>query len=132
MVLAQALAHTSRVLALEECPMRHLLSGSWPAESTCGVLKRRVFWWLNKLFLKGYKEELRLGDLYWLDDPFVPDTLLADIQATLDSGDIVQVGNISCWRWRVNVSEQRQCGHAGRCDEQRWRKGGRGDAPGAP
>ncbi|KAF9694299.1 hypothetical protein EKO04_007720 [Ascochyta lentis] len=44
-------------------------------EETSGIVSLGVFFWLNKLFLAGYKKVLLLDDLYPLDSSFDPKTL---------------------------------------------------------
>lgn len=78
------------LIVLEEWPKRKLLEenvGDWSAEETSGPLNRLTFWWLNGLFLKGYKTQLRVKDLGGNDDAFSSEKLLSRIEETLDKGD---------------------------------------------
>lgn len=40
----------------------------YPPEALCGIFSRSIFWWLNGLFLRGYRRILNLGDLFQTDD----------------------------------------------------------------
>lgn len=40
---------------------------TWSPEETANVFSRRVFWWLNKLFRRGYHKALTMGDLFIID-----------------------------------------------------------------
>ncbi|KAF2664072.1 P-loop containing nucleoside triphosphate hydrolase protein [Microthyrium microscopicum] len=39
-----------------------------PPQETGGIFNRSVFWWLNSLFLQGYRKVLTLNDLFQLDE----------------------------------------------------------------
>lgn len=78
------------LVVLEEWPKRALLTdsaGEWSVEETSGPLNRLTFWWLNGLFLKGYRAQLRVKDLGRNDDAFSSEKLLSRIEETLDKGD---------------------------------------------
>ncbi|GES61683.1 ABC transporter [Aspergillus terreus] len=49
-------------------------------ETTSSIYNRTVFWWLNRLFLTGYKGTLRLGDLY----PLEPEMASANLGAAIE------------------------------------------------
>jgi ATP-binding cassette subfamily C (CFTR/MRP) protein 1 len=44
-------------------------------EETSNVFSRRLFWWLNQLFRKGYSKPLSLPDLYVLDEDLASKTV---------------------------------------------------------
>ncbi|THC99810.1 hypothetical protein EYZ11_000740 [Aspergillus tanneri] len=50
-------------------------------ETTSSIYNRTVFWWLNRLFLAGYKCTLRLKDLY----PLEPDMSAAKLGAAIEN-----------------------------------------------
>jgi glucose-6-phosphate-specific signal transduction histidine kinase len=49
-------------------------------ETTISIYNRTVFWWLNRLFLAGYKSTLRLSDLY----PLEPEMASAKLGAAIE------------------------------------------------
>ncbi|GFF43248.1 metal resistance protein YCF1 [Aspergillus udagawae] len=49
-------------------------------ETTSSIYNRTVFWWLNRLFLAGYKSTLRLNDLYPLESDMTSAKLGAAIE----------------------------------------------------
>jgi hypothetical protein len=49
-------------------------------ETTSSIYNRTVFWWLNRLFLAGYKSTLRLSDLYPLESEMASAKLGAAIE----------------------------------------------------
>lgn len=49
----------------------------YPPEATHGVWNRTFFWWLNPLFMKGFKKLLSIEDLYQTD-PSLSSTLLRE------------------------------------------------------
>ena len=53
-------------------------------EETSGIVSLGVFFWLNRLFLAGYKKVLLLDDLYPLDSSFDPKTLHEKFSRNLD------------------------------------------------
>ncbi|KAF2713300.1 P-loop containing nucleoside triphosphate hydrolase protein [Pleomassaria siparia CBS 279.74] len=53
-------------------------------EETSGILSLGVFFWLNRLFLAGYKSILTMGDLYPLDTSFDPKTLHEKFSRNMD------------------------------------------------
>ncbi|KAL3421008.1 hypothetical protein PVAG01_07453 [Phlyctema vagabunda] len=53
-------------------------------EETTNVFSRRVFWWLNKLFRKGYQKSLSLPDLFVLDSNLSSQKLGNDLQSKWD------------------------------------------------
>lgn len=78
------------LIVLEEWPKRNCLPGSiedWSAEETSGPLCRLTFWWLNSLFLKGYKSQLRVKDLGKIDGAFSSQDLLCRMEEALDKAN---------------------------------------------
>ncbi|PYH46216.1 P-loop containing nucleoside triphosphate hydrolase protein [Aspergillus saccharolyticus JOP 1030-1] len=58
------------LLALESQSKRAYLKSAFrttPPESTSGILARTVFWWLNRLFMKGFRKLLTIEDLFPTD-----------------------------------------------------------------
>lgn len=53
-------------------------------EETSSIFSLGVFFWLNRLFLAGYKKVLLLDDLYALDSSFDPKTLHEKFSRNLD------------------------------------------------
>lgn len=72
-IFAAAVAVKAGILLLEACHKSKWVS--WDAkkhspEETSGILSLSVFFWLNRMFLTGYKKILTLEDLYPLDSAF--------------------------------------------------------------
>lgn len=57
----------------------------YPPEATRGILDRSVLWWLNPLFLKGFRKLLTLDDLYPTDEALSSQMLREKMQATWDT-----------------------------------------------
>ncbi len=58
------------ILVLEALEKRKILKEdcqSYPPEATSGVYNRALFWWLNPLFMKGFRKTFSISDLYALD-----------------------------------------------------------------
>ena len=53
-------------------------------EETSGIVSLGVFFWLNKLFLAGYRKVLLLDDLHALDSSFDPEKLHTEFSQNLD------------------------------------------------
>ena len=71
------------LLFLEEIPKRKLLPGKpedYAAETTSGPLNRSLFWWLNDLFLVGFKSELGPENLGEIDETFSSHALLTALK----------------------------------------------------
>ncbi|TEA15049.1 ABC transporter atnG [Colletotrichum sidae] len=61
------------ILTLEETPKRPLLQNrekELAVESTTGVVSRSLFWWLNSLFIQGFRLLIGLDDLGAIDPKF--------------------------------------------------------------
>lgn len=41
---------------------------TWSPEETANIFSRRVFWWLNTLFRRGYRKALAMADLFVIDN----------------------------------------------------------------
>jgi ATP-binding cassette subfamily C (CFTR/MRP) protein 1 len=68
------------ILVLEAKEKRAFLVPPWnqaPPESLSGTINRSVFWWLNSLFLRGYKGVLGLDSLWPTDHYMDSEQLLA-------------------------------------------------------
>lgn len=71
-----AIVIKSILLALEAKEKRDTLLPEYrdlSPEATCGVFNTWFFWWLNPLFLKGFKRPLTIDQLFRADDAFIPD-----------------------------------------------------------
>ncbi|PGH17633.1 hypothetical protein AJ79_00994 [Helicocarpus griseus UAMH5409] len=69
-LLTISLAIKAVILFLEAATKRKLLYRpfkAYPPEATSGLYSRGLFWWLNSLFLKGFRQLLLLDDLFELD-----------------------------------------------------------------
>ena len=53
----------------------------YPPEATSGIINRSFFWWLNPLFIRGFRKILLLDDLYSVDDELYSQQLQSRIQA---------------------------------------------------
>lgn len=73
------------VLALEVIEKRALLASPWnqgSPESFSGTINRSVFWWLNSLFLNGYKGVLDIESLWPTDHTMDSERLLGRLNAS--------------------------------------------------
>ncbi|KFY10023.1 hypothetical protein V492_05242 [Pseudogymnoascus sp. VKM F-4246] len=61
-----------------------------PHQETSGILNRSVFWWLNSLFLTGYKKVLILEDLCHLDEEIASEKPIANFEIKWESASHVQ------------------------------------------
>ena len=57
-----------------------------PPEATAGILNRLFFLWLNKLFRKGFSNELSIDDLFILDKHLSSRYLETRVQSAWESG----------------------------------------------
>ncbi|PWY94818.1 multidrug resistance-associated protein [Aspergillus sclerotioniger CBS 115572] len=65
-----SVAAKTTMLLLESLEKREYLTGKYqdlPPESTSGIVNRTFMWWLNRLFLAGFRSLLTVGDLFILD-----------------------------------------------------------------
>jgi ATP-binding cassette subfamily C (CFTR/MRP) protein 1 len=70
-IFTSTLVLRALLLVFECFEKRHLLSPRYrncSKELTRGAVSNAVFWWLNPLFFKGYKQTLVLQDLYPLEE----------------------------------------------------------------
>lgn len=70
------------ILCLEAIDKRPVLNAPWnqaPPESLSGAINRSVFWWLNALFLRGYKGVLSLSSLWATDYSMSSERLLENL-----------------------------------------------------
>jgi len=73
------------LLFLEEGPKRRFLEEKnhhLSAEETSGLGNRSVFWWLNTLFVQGFRNLLQTGDLGNIDGKFDSRALLERLSAS--------------------------------------------------
>ncbi|KFX93901.1 hypothetical protein O988_06581 [Pseudogymnoascus sp. VKM F-3808] len=61
-----------------------------PRQETSGIFNRSVFWWLNSLFLTGYKKVLVLEDLCHLDEDISSEKPIANFERRWESTSDVQ------------------------------------------
>ncbi|KFZ09212.1 hypothetical protein V502_08876 [Pseudogymnoascus sp. VKM F-4520 (FW-2644)] len=61
-----------------------------PHQETSGILNRSVFWWLNSLFLTGYKKVLVLEDLCHLDEEIASEKPITNFERRWESTSHVQ------------------------------------------
>ena len=77
------------VLALESIPKwKHatMAPESIPPEEREGVFGRTFFWWLMPLFIKGYRRDLSMDDLFAIDDELKGAALYDRLLASWKSG----------------------------------------------
>ncbi|KAL0933869.1 ABC multidrug transporter [Colletotrichum truncatum] len=55
-------------------------------EETSGLFSLGVYWWLNRLFLHGYRNVLTVDDLYSLDQGMIAETMQITLAQELDKG----------------------------------------------
>ena len=53
---------------------------SFPPEATSGIFSRSLFWWLNPLFVGGWRKILGLEDLYGIDEKLMAEGLLEKME----------------------------------------------------
>lgn len=88
--LTASLATKLALLCLEEMQKRLLVTDktkNLALEATSGPINRSVFWWLNQLFLKGFKGLLQVGDLGSIDSKFDSAKLLAKLDGAWKASD---------------------------------------------
>jgi ATP-binding cassette, subfamily C (CFTR/MRP), member 1 len=77
-IFTTTVALRAAMLLLETVGKRRILlphHNNYTKEATSSPLSRTVFFWLTSLFLKGYKQILKLEDLYPLDTDLKSETL---------------------------------------------------------
>lgn len=85
-----SLATKLALVCLEELQKRPLVTDknkSLALEATSGPINRSVFWWLNQLFLKGFKSLLQVRDLGSIGNKFDSAKLLAKLDAVWQVSD---------------------------------------------
>lgn len=68
------------LLVLETSENRDTLSpqhGRISPESFTGIFGQSTYWWLNRLFISGFRDELSLDDLYPLDEELLTKSLIS-------------------------------------------------------
>ena len=84
-VASAALGVEVILLCLEATSKRSSLRGpykAYPPEATSGIINRSFFWWLNPLFIAGFRKLLSLEDLYVVDDDLCSERLQSRIEAS--------------------------------------------------
>lgn len=81
-VFTAAVAAKAVLLVLEACEKTSLPS----AESRSSIYSRSFFWWLNPLFLRGYKNTLGLKDLDQLEDPLASERMRENMKIAWEKG----------------------------------------------
>ncbi|KAJ5893959.1 hypothetical protein N7495_005650 [Penicillium taxi] len=82
-VTTVSVALKALLLVLEAVEKRHILRPdyvNYPSEALAGFYNRAFFFWLNPLFLRGYKNALSLKDLFVLDDELSSERLLSSFE----------------------------------------------------
>lgn len=74
------------LLALEEVPKLATLKDGAFKKATGDLWSRAVFWWLNSMFLRGFRDVLQIGDLSAIDDAFASDVLFAKLDQAWTTG----------------------------------------------
>ncbi|KAH8203470.1 hypothetical protein TruAng_002341 [Truncatella angustata] len=85
-----SLATKLALLCLEELQKRPLVTDktkNLALEVISGPINRSVFWWLNQLFLKGFKGLLQVGDLGSIDQKFESAKLLSKLDGVWQASD---------------------------------------------
>lgn len=67
----------------------------YPPEATSGVINRSFLFWLNPLFMMGYKGLLSLADLFNTDPSMASDMLRESMQAVWDQRSESGIGTIA-------------------------------------
>ncbi len=60
--------------ATEKRNLHHSAHSPVPPEQAAGILNRSFFWWFNPLLLTGYKQTLKVDELFTLDDDIALET----------------------------------------------------------
>ncbi|KAH8596005.1 P-loop containing nucleoside triphosphate hydrolase protein [Bisporella sp. PMI_857] len=82
---AADMAIKGSLLLLEAQSKKHYLSAldsNRPPQEISGIFNRSTFWWLNSLFLQGYRKVLTLNDLFHMDSELSSDTTLTRFKRT--------------------------------------------------
>lgn len=79
-VFTCAFALKVTLLILEEWPKALVRENEKIRETSSGVINRSVFWWLNSLFLQGYRGILETADLQNIDPKFDTDHVLEPLE----------------------------------------------------
>jgi len=72
------------LLGLEAVDKRHILLAAWSEispENTSGMVSRGLFWWLNALLVRGFKDILSLDDLFSINRNLSSEKLCGLLQA---------------------------------------------------
>lgn len=81
------------ILCLEAVQKRRMLRPdyqTYPPEAVSGIINRSFFWWLNKLFKRGYSKTLRLDDLFALDKHLLAEYLQQLLGSAWNKGNVIQ------------------------------------------
>ena len=83
-VFVASLGVKTLLVLLEEVPKKPLLPAepkSVAPETTNGVFSRILFWWLNSVFVRGYRTLIKVQDVPVLDEKFRSETLSSTVAA---------------------------------------------------
>lgn len=69
----------------------------WSPEETTNVFSRRVFWWLNTLFRRGYRKTLAMADLFAIDRGITGHRLGSRLQSVWDCRRTRLQPSLSCY-----------------------------------
>jgi len=86
-VFTIAVAFKFAVLVLEAREKKSFLLPPWslsPPEALSGIIGRSFFWWLNSLFVKGFRGFLNVDSLWSIDQNMDSQHLMENLQATWD------------------------------------------------
>lgn len=106
-VFSSCVAVNVVMLVLESVEKRSFLKEPYrhyPPEAIGSIFNRSVFWWLNRLFLAGYRRVLNLGDLFETDKELSSLALqhrmrLTWRQSHKDGNYSLMMATLSCFKW---------------------------------
>ncbi len=83
---------------------KHVAAGlEIPPERRQGIFGRTFFWWLMPLFLKGYRGDISMDDLFAIDDELKGEVLFERLERSWNSGKKImaalylQPSQAYCW-----------------------------------
>jgi ATP-binding cassette subfamily C (CFTR/MRP) protein 1 len=106
-IFTATLAVKTVLLCLEEIPKRRTVEGTATSrETSAGAINRTVFWWLNRLFYKGYRQVLRIEDLDDINEKLDSAKLLGQLEAIWykersDSPNSLLVCTLKAHKWQL-------------------------------
>jgi ATP-binding cassette subfamily C (CFTR/MRP) protein 1 len=82
-IFTASLALKSLMLILEAAEKRDFLIGQYQhlaVETTSGIFNRSVFWWLNSMFMRGFRTLMTIDDLFVIEEMFESERLQQKLQ----------------------------------------------------